>query len=76
MSKRSFDIIMYNNAAEIGIGCMYHSHRLLFCRGIAKAMEGIERLLVVIQYRTLPDADLTIIKNQEKHQLNRVVLIN
>lgn len=54
MSKKTFDIIMYTNAAGLGVEHVNHAHRLPFIRGIAKAMEGIGKVLVVLRYRTIP----------------------
>lgn len=54
MGKKPFDIIMYTNAAGLGTNCIDHAHRLPFIKGIAKAMNGIGKVLVVLRYRPIP----------------------
>lgn len=54
MTKKLFDIIMYTNASGLGVGCGNYTHRLGFIRGVAKAMEGIGNVLVVLRYRSIP----------------------
>jgi len=54
MAKNNFDIIMYTNADGLGTDCVNHVHRLPFIKGIAKAMEGIGKVLVVLRYRSIP----------------------
>ena len=54
MSETNFDIIMYTNADGLGTDCVSHAHRLPFIKGIAKAMEGIGKILVVLRYRSIP----------------------
>lgn len=53
MSKK-FDIVMYTNAAGLGTDCIGHAHRLPFIKGIARAMKGIGKVLVVLHYRSAP----------------------
>lgn len=54
MNAKNFDIVMYTNADGLGTDCVSHAHRLPFIKGIAKAMEGIGKVLVVLQYRSIP----------------------
>ncbi len=54
MVRKLFDIMMYTNAAGLGYDCVNHAHRLPFIEGIAKAMEGIGKALVVLRYRSIP----------------------
>ncbi len=54
MDKKPFDIIMYTNAAGLGVDCIDHAHRLPFIKGIAKAMEGVGNILVVLRYSPIP----------------------
>ena len=54
MNAKNFDIIMYTNADGLGSGCIAHAHRLPFIKGIAKAMEGTGKVLVVLRYRSIP----------------------
>ena len=54
MCKNSFDIIMYTNNTGLGVDCVNHAHRLPFIKGIAKAMNGIGKVLVVLRYRSIP----------------------
>ena len=52
--NKSFDIIMYTNAKNLGIQCGNYAHRLPFIEGIAKAMKGTGKVLVVLRYRSIP----------------------
>jgi len=45
---------MYTNASGLGTKCANHAHRLPFIKGIAKAMKGIGKVLVVLRYRSIP----------------------
>ncbi len=54
MTKKPFDIVMYTNADGLGTDCVNHAHRLPFIKGIANAMEGIGKVLVVLRYRCIP----------------------
>ncbi len=56
MNNKKFDIIMYTNAAGLGPECIAHAHRLPFIKGIAKAMQGIGNVLVVLRYRSFPQS--------------------
>lgn len=53
MSDR-FDIVMFANHDGLGTDCIAHAHRLPFIQGVAKAMEGIGKVLVVLRYRSIP----------------------
>ena len=54
MGKNKFDIVMYTNAAGLGTECISSAHRLPFIKGIAKSMEGIGNVLVLLRYRSIP----------------------
>jgi len=66
MGKNKFDIIMYTNADGLGTDCVNHAHRLPFIKGIAKAMEGIGKILVVLRYRSFPQCWFENDTNQGK----------
>lgn len=54
MMNKKFDIIMYTNASGLGTDCIEHAHRLPLIKGIAKAMEGIGKVLVILRYCAIP----------------------
>jgi len=52
--NKNFDIVMYTNHGGLGTNCTDHAHRLPFIKGIARAMEGTGKILVVLRYRSIP----------------------